>query len=93
MSKKTLISIILILIVLIILDSLAFLIDINRIIENKEPLFSVQKSIYEDENTVEYMGAGYKIFKTIIDDKSKNIINFGSIFSTYEDVMGDEVND
>ncbi len=92
MSRKTLIRICIIIIILITISILAFVIDVNRIIDKKEPIFSIQKAVYEDGGTVEYLGFFYKIYKF----KNKNnveTIKFGGIFSTYENVVGDEVYD
>lgn len=93
MSKKTIITIIIIILTLIILTILSFLIDVNRVIEKKEPLFSVRKDVYEDGGTVEYLGFGYKIFRIKNIENDVERVNFGSIFSTYETIVGDEFYD
>lgn len=92
MSKKTFIRIIIIIFILLLISIFTFVLDINKIIDKKEPIFSIQKAVYEDGGTVEYLGFGYKIYKF----KNKNgveSIKFGGIFSTYEKIVGDEVYD
>ena len=52
------------------------------VISNKKPMFSVQKSVYEDGETIEYVGLFYKIFDYKITN-GKNKIEFGTWFSNY----------
>lgn len=92
MSRKTLIRVSIIIIVLIAISIFTFVIDVNRIIDKREPIFCIQKAVYEDGGTVEYLGLFYKIYKF----KNKNNVEtmkFGGIFSTYESVVGDEIYD
>lgn len=67
--------------------------DMYKVLCNDEPLFSVKKAVYEDGGTVEYIGLGYKIFKIRKIEYSIDKIKLGTIFSSYETVVGDEVND
>lgn len=91
MSKKVCIRLVVITIFIGFFITFTFLMDIGRIIEKKEPIFSIQKAVYEDGGTIEYIGFGYKIYKG--KKEKKEFIKFGSIFSTYESVVGDEVYD
>ena len=93
MEKKTvkrLIGIVLIFSILIITLLCA---DMYKVLCNDEPLFSVKKAVYEDGGTVEYIGLGYKIFKIRKIEYSIDKIKLGTIFSSYENVVGDEIND
>lgn len=92
MSKKTVKNLIIFAISFILLVLFMFFLDMNRIINKQEPIFSIEKSIYEDGGTIEYIGLGYKIYKFKGKNNVENI-KFGSIFSTYEKIVGDEVYD
>ena len=83
MKKHTIIKTVVIIIFLIVCILTMFFADINKILENKSPVFSLQKQIYEDK-TEEYIGFGYKIFK-IVDGEEKKI-KIGTIFSSYDSI-------
>ncbi len=88
MSRKTVVRLTIILIILIIVVFLDFLIDVNCVIDSKEPVFSIKKDTIS--NVDSYIGPGYKIYK--IYDENGNMVNikFGSIFSTTYKILGDE---
>lgn len=46
MSKETTIKLFIILIIVAIISVTAFFVDVNMVISNKKPMFSVQKSVY-----------------------------------------------
>lgn len=93
MEKQTLKRLIIIVIVVIILVVTLFCADMYKILNNKEPMFSIKKGTYEDGGITEYLGIGYKIFKIRKIEYSMDEIKFGSIFSSYETIVGDEVDD
>ena len=93
MEKKTVKKLITIILVLIVLITTFFCADVYKILNNEEPIFSIKKVVYEDGGTTEYMGLGYKIFKIRKIEYSMDQIKFGTIFSSYKTVVGDEVND
>lgn len=83
MGKNTVIRLFIVFILVIILSITAFLIDINLVIENRAPMFSILKETYEDGGTKEYIGPGYKIFRyNKLDEGVK--IKFGTLFLQYE---------
>lgn len=82
MSKQITIKLFIILIIVAIISVTAFFVDVNMVISNKKPMFSVQKSVYEDGGTIEYVGLFYKIFDYKITN-GKNKIEFGTWFSNY----------
>ena len=93
MEKKTVKTIITIVIVIIVAIVTAFFADVYKILNNEEPLFSVKKATYEDGGTTEYIGVGYKIFKIRKLEYSVDQVKFGTIFSSYETIVGDEIDD
>lgn len=93
MEKKTVKKLIGILLIFSILIVTLLCADMYKVLCNDEPLFSVKKAVYEDGGTVEYIGLGYKIFKIRKIEYSIDKIKLGTIFSSYETVVGDEVND
>ncbi len=83
MNKK--LKIILTCVILILLILVFFLIvDYNRIINNKNPLFCVKTVMHEDKEVKEYFGLGYKI---IVFDMTNgyNKVEVGNIFLKYDD--------
>ena len=93
MEKKTIKKILVTLIILFVIIITLFFADVYKVLNNEEPIFSIKKSIYEDGGTIEYIGFGYKIFKLRRVDYSIDEVKFGTIFSSYETVVGDEIND
>ena len=93
MEKRTVKRLLISVIVLVIVISTLFCADVYKILNGNEPMFSIKKAVYEDGGTVEYIGLGYKIFKIKKVEYSMDQIKFGTIFSSYETVVGDEVND
>lgn len=93
MEKRTVKRLLISVIVLVIVISTLFCADVYKILNDNEPMFSIKKAVYEDGGTVEYIGLGYKIFKIKKVEYSMDQIKFGTIFSSYETVVGDEVND
>lgn len=93
MKKKNLFKCLIILASVILLIFLCFLIDFNRVTENREPLFSIQKASYNDNKNIEYIGIGYKIYKEYDEENNKILVKFGTLFSSFETIMGDEFND
>jgi len=93
MERKTLKNILITVIVIFIIIVTLFCADVYKILNSKEPLFSIKKCVYEDGGTTEYKGLGYKIFKIKKEEYSIDKIKFGTIFSSYDTVVGDEVND
>ncbi len=83
MKKHTIIKTVVIIIFLIVCILTMFFADINKILENKSPVFSLQKQIYEDK-TEEYIGFGYKIFKIVDGEEIK--VKIGTIFSSYDSI-------
>ena len=83
MKKHTIIKTVVIIIFLIVCILTMFFADINKILENKSPVFSLQKQIYEDK-TEEYIGFGYKIFKIVDGEEIK--VKTGTIFSSYDSI-------
>ena len=83
MKKHTIIKTVVIIIFLIVCILTMFFADINKILENKSPVFSLQKQIYEDK-TEEYIGFGYKIFKIVDGEEIK--VKIGTIFSSYDNI-------
>lgn len=84
MSKKTVKILVIIILILIIFSITAMFADLSKIIDNKKPVFSIQKAVYEDGGTIEYVGLFYKIFDyKIIDGKNK--IEFGTWFKSYNE--------
>lgn len=83
MKKHTIIKTVVIIIFLIVCILTMFFADINKILENKSPVFSLQKQVYEDK-TEEYIGFGYKIFKIIDGEEIK--VKIGTIFSSYDSI-------
>ena len=83
MKKHTIIKTVVIIIFLIVCILTMFFADINKILENKSPVFSLQKQIYEDK-TEEYIGFGYKIFKIVDEEEIK--VKIGTIFSSYDSI-------
>lgn len=93
MEKRTIKKVLITIIILLVIIVTLFCADVYKVLNNEEPIFSIKKSIYEDGGTVEYIGFGYKIFKLRRVDYSIDEVKFGTIFSSYETVVGDEVND
>lgn len=93
MEKRTIKRLIVIVLILIVLIATLFCADIYKILNNEEPIFSIKKTIYEDGGTIEYIGFGYKIFKVRRIEYSIDELKVGTIFSSYETVVGDEIND
>ena len=93
MEKKTVKRLVIGLVVFGILIATVFCADMYKILNNEEPMFSIKKAVYEDGGTIEYIGLGYKIFKIKKIEYSMDQVKFGSIFSSYETIVGDEVND
>lgn len=83
MKKHTIIKTVVIIIFLIVCILTMFFADINKILENKSPVFSLQKQVYEDK-TEEYIGFGYKIFKIVDGEEIK--VKIGTIFSSYDSI-------
>ncbi len=83
MKKHTIIKTVVIIIFLIVCILTMFFADINKILENKSPVFSLQKQVYEDK-TEEYIGFGYKIFKIVDEEEIK--VKIGTIFSSYDSI-------
>lgn len=83
MKKHTIIKTVVVIIFLIVCILTMFFADINKILENKSPVFSLQKQIYEDK-TEEYIGFGYKIFKIVDGEEIK--VKIGTIFSSYDSI-------
>lgn len=83
MKKHTIIKTVVIIIFLIVCILTMFFADINKILENKSPVFSLQKQTYEDK-TEEYIGFGYKIFKIVDGEEIK--VKIGTIFSSYDSI-------
>ena len=82
MTKETTKKLLIALIVLIVISGIFFLIDFNMMAQNKKPMFSITKSVYEDGGTVEYIGLFYKIFDYNITN-GKDKVEFGTWFSKY----------
>lgn len=93
MEKRTIKKLLTIVLILIVLIVTVFCADIYKVLNNEEPIFSIKKSIYEDGGTIEYIGFGYKIFKIRRIEYSVDEVKFGTIFSSYKTVVGDEIND
>lgn len=83
MSKRTVIRIISILIVIVIFGVTFFLVDFNLVVRNNEPRLSVATNVYDNGVTKEYVGLGYKIIRYNI--KTENSVNkFGTWFLMYD---------
>lgn len=93
MEKKNVKRLLVGLIVLTVLIVTLICADVYKIMCNDEPLFCIKKDVYEDGGTVEYIGLGYKIFKIRRIEYSIHQVKVGTIFSSYETVVGDELND
>lgn len=93
MEKRTIKKLLTIVLILIVLIVTVFCADIYKVLNNEEPIFSIKRSIYEDGGTIEYIGFGYKIFKIRRIEYSVDEVKFGTIFSSYKTVVGDEIND
>ena len=89
MQKETVKKLLIALIILIIIIITLFLADVYKILNLEEPIFSIKKNTYNE--SVEYLGLGYKIFVTKNKKQDIEGLKFGTIFSTY--TLGDEKND
>lgn len=76
MSRKTIITILVIIIVLLILGVTAFLVDFNLVVRNNEPKLSININTYDNGNSKEYIGLGYKIIRYNI-SSNKELVKFG----------------
>lgn len=83
MSKRTVVGILLVLIIFLIFGVTFFLVDFNLVVRNNDPKLSFRTNIYDEGNTREYIGLGYKIIRYNIG--SDNSINkFGTWFLIYD---------
>ena len=86
MSKRTVIGIILVLIVLLIFSVTFFLVDFNLVVRNNEPKLCINIKVYNDGATKEYVGLGYKIIR--YNTESENLVNkFGTWFLAYDETL------
>lgn len=83
MSKRTVIGIISILMVIAIFGVTFFLVDFNLVLRNNEPILSINTNVYDNGTTKEYVGLGYKIIRYNI--KTENLVNkFGTWLLMYD---------
>ncbi len=65
MKRKTILYILVILIIIVIIAMCFLIVDVNRLNNNNEPIFSIQTKVYEDGGSTEYIGLGYKIINYV----------------------------
>ena len=83
MSKKTVVTLFTILIILIIFGVTFFLVDFNLVVRGNDPKFCINTNVYNTATTKEYVGLGYKIIRyNIGTEKEEN--NFGTWFLMYD---------
>ena len=86
MSKRSVIMLFTIIIILAIFGVTFFLVDFNLVVRNQEPKLCINLNSNNEYNTKEYIGLGYKIIRYNIG--SKNAINkFGTWFLTYDNSL------
>lgn len=83
MTKKSVITVGLSVIILFIICTTLMVADVSKLIDGKRPIFSIIKAEYEDGGTIEYIGLFYKIFDYKVLD-GKNKIEFGTWFKSYD---------
>ena len=83
MSKRTVVSIIVILLVISVFGVTFYLIDFNLVVRNNEPKLSVNTNTYNEGSTKEYLGLGYKIIRYNIQNE-RAINKFGTWFMMYD---------
>lgn len=83
MTKKSVITVGLSVIILFIICTTLMVADVSKLIDGKKPIFSIIKAEYEDGGTIEYIGLFYKIFDYKVLD-GKNKIEFGTWFKSYD---------
>lgn len=83
MSKRTVIYLSTVIIVLAIFGITFFLVDFNLVVRNQEPKLCINTKVDNDGNTKEYFGLFYKIIRYNIG--SENLVNkFGTWLLTYD---------
>ncbi len=83
MSRKTVFRLLVIIIILLVFGFTFLLVDFNLTLRNNEPKFSFCINEYNEANTKEYIGLGYKIIRYNIDDDNYQV-KLGSLFLQYD---------
>lgn len=82
MKNKKVKVIVLILVLLIIMAILFFLVDLQQVKNNRDPIFCINTLTYRDGGSKEYLGLGYKIIK--YHNNSGKDFEIGTYFLKYE---------
>ena len=91
MSRKTVVRLFIAIIIILIIAFTALIVDLNEAVQNVEPKFSFNTNTYNDGNTKEYIGLGYKIIRYNI-EAGEYHVKLGTLFLKHEDSLEYEKN-
>lgn len=83
MNRKTVKTILISAVVIVILMSTMIIADFNDVLHGQSPVFCLKRNTYDDGGTIEYIGLGYKIIDYNATYGREDIV-VGSFFKRYD---------